>query len=44
MDTIVAEQLFKISHTTLEIVDIGAGDLSFGDRVEANALDAGLLA
>ena len=42
-DILVAEKLFKVSHSTLEVVDIGARDLSFGDGVEANTFDARFL-
>lgn len=43
-DILVAEKFFEVSHPTLEVVDICARDLSFGDGIESDAFDAGFLA
>ena len=43
-DVLIAEKLFEVSHPTLEIIDICARDLSFGDGVESDAFHAGFLA
>lgn len=43
-DVFFSQQFFKVSHTTFQIVDVGAGNFSFRNRVETNALDACLFA
>lgn len=43
-DMILSQQFFQVSHSTLEVVDVCAGNLSFRNGVEADALDTGLFA
>ncbi len=42
LDAILPEQLLKVPHAALEVVDVRAGDFSFGDGIKAHALDARL--
>lgn len=43
-DSVIGQETFEIALAALEIVDVGPRDLSFGDRIETNTLDARLFA